>query len=516
MPKLPDPTLFPQSPGGELSGTIIPGAKRAEGGIFETIKKEPDKTRLSNKPGGDDAVSEDSEPSVSKKYRQGSPSPISDIKPSPFRFLGPILIALFLGLLGFVVTRFVILPRLRPPIITLTYWGLWEPDTVAKPAIDKYESTHPNIKINYQMQSKQEYRERLQSALARGEGPDIFRLHNSWMPMLAGELAPAPAEILSFDEFSRTFYPAAVSDLVRQNAPVAVPLMTDGLGLFVNNDLMAATTSAVPVNWDDFRKVAFALTVRDERGAIVRSGAAMGTTNNITHWPDILAILMLQNSVDLKKPDAAIDAQGRNLGADALRYFTIFTKEDRIWDESMPQDVTAFATGKVAMILAPSWQVHEILAQNSKLDFSVHQIPQLTSQSQINWASYWADGVSRQSKHQKESWEFLKFLSSPEALQLMYTEAAKIRPFGEPYPRRDMADTLKTAKYVAPFITQAESAKSWYMNSRTFDNGINDEIISYYNDAINSIHQKKAEPEQVIATVAKGVEQVLTKYGINK
>jgi len=240
----------------------------------------------------------------------------------------------------------------------------------------------------------------------------------------------------------------------------------------------------------------------------------MGTTNNITHWPDILAILMLQNSVDLKNPAAAVDAQGRNLGADALRYFTIFTKQDRIWDESLPQDITAFATAKVAMILAPSWQVHEVLAQNSKLDFSVHPIPQLTSQRQINWASYWADGVSRHGKSQKQSWEFLKYLSSPEALQLMYTEAAKIRAFGEPYPRRDLADTLKTAKYVAPFITQSETAKSWFMNSRTFDNGLNDEIISYYNDAINSIHQKKAEPEQAISTVAKGVEQVLTKYGV--
>lgn len=445
---------------------------------------------------------------------EGETTPIADIKPSPFRFLAPILIALFLGLLGFVITRFVILPRLRPPTITLTYWGLWEPDTVLKPAIDKYESTHPNIKIAYQMQSKQEYRQRLQSALARGEGPDIFRLHNSWMPMLAGELAPAPAGILSFDEFSRNFYPSAVNDLVRQNAPLAVPLMAEGLGLFVNNDLMAATTSAVPTNWDDFRKVAFALTVRDERGQIVRSGAAMGTTNNITHWPDILAILMLQNSVDLKKPDATIDAQGRNLGADALRYFTIFTKQDRIWDESLPQDITAFATAKVAMILAPSWQAHEILAQNSQLDFSIHPIPQLTSQRPINWASYWADAVSRHSKYQKQSWEFLKYLSSPEALQLMYTEAAKIRAFGEPYPRRDMAETLKTAKYVAPFITQSETAKSWYMNSRTFDNGINDEIISYYNDAINSIHQKKSEPEQAISTVAKGVDQVLTKYGV--
>lgn len=445
---------------------------------------------------------------------EGGATPISDIRPSPFRFVAPLLIALFLGLLGFVVTRLVILPRLRPPAITLTYWGMWEPDTVLKPAIDKYESAHPNIKIAYQMQSKQEYRERLQSALARGEGPDILRLHNSWMPMLASELAPAPAEILSFDEFSRNFYPSAVNDLVRQNAPLAVPLMTEGLGLFVNNDLMIATTSAVPTNWDDFRKVAFALTVRDERGQIVRSGAAMGTTNNITHWPDILAILMLQNSVDLAKPDAAIDAQGRNLGADALRYFTIFTKQDRIWDESLPQDITAFAAAKVAMILAPSWQAHEILAQNSKLNFSIHPIPQLTSQRPVNWASYWADAVSRRSKNQKSAWEFLKYLSSPEALQLMYTEAAKIRAFGEPYPRRDMAETLKTAKYVAPFITQSESAKSWYMNSRTFDNGINDEIISYYNDAINAIHQKKSEPEAAIGTVAKGVDQVLTKYGV--
>ena len=512
MPKLPDPTLFPQSPSGELpSGTIIPDSYAAgvarEGPPLERPQSVNVETRTSER-------------GRARQDPAGAAGPAADIKPSPFRFLGPILIAIFLALLGFLATRFVILPRLRPPTITLTYWGLWEPETVVKPAIDKYESTHPNIKINYQMQNKQEYRERLQSALARGEGPDIFRLHNSWMPMLGDELAPAPAEILSFDDFSRTFYPAAVTDLVRQNAPVAVPLMADGLGLFVNNDLMAATTSAesasggIPTNWDDFRKVAFALTVRDDRGNIVRSGAAMGTTNNITHWPDILAILMLQNSVDLKNPAAAVDAQGRNLGADALRYFTIFTKQDRIWDESLPQDITAFATAKVAMILAPSWQVHEVLAQNSKLDFSVHPIPQLTSQRQINWASYWADGVSRHGKSQKQSWEFLKYLSSPEALQLMYTEAAKIRAFGEPYPRRDLADTLKTAKYVAPFITQSETAKSWFMNSRTFDNGLNDEIISYYNDAINSIHQKKAEPEQAISTVAKGVEQVLTKYGV--
>ena len=40
--------------------------------------------------------------------------------------------------------------------------------------IAKYESSHPNIKINYQMQSKTDYRERLQSILARRDAQNIL------------------------------------------------------------------------------------------------------------------------------------------------------------------------------------------------------------------------------------------------------------------------------------------------------------------------------------------------------
>ena len=50
------------------------------------------------------------------------------------------------------------------------------------------------------------------------------------------------------------------------------------------------------------------------------------------------------------------------------------------------------------MMIAPSWQVHEIVALNAKLDFSVHPVPQLTSQLRIAWSSAWVEGVSRNSK----------------------------------------------------------------------------------------------------------------------
>lgn len=439
---------------------------------------------------------------------------VADIKKPNLGILVPIAAAIILGLAGFLLTKLFILPRLSKQAVTLTYWGLWEPNEVMVPVIAKYESAHPGIKINYQMQSKTDYRERLQSVLARKEGPDIMRIHQSWMPMFASELEPAPADILSSDEFDKSFYKDALTNITPSGKIMAVPLMTEGLGLFVNNEILTATDSGVPATWDDLRKTAFALTKWDEQGRIVRSGMAMGTTNNISSWPDILALLMLQNSVDLAKPNATIDARGRNLGADALKFYTIFATKDRIWDKTLPPDIVAFATEKAAMMIAPSWQVHEIVTLNPKLDFSVHPVPQLTSQRRISWSSAWVEGVSKNSKYKKQSWEFLKYLSSPESLQTMYAEAAKIRPFGEIYPRRDMAQSLSAAKYVGPFVKQAEFGKSWYMASKTQDNGINDEIIAYYEDAINGIVEKQMAPEIVIETVALGVKQVLTKFGV--
>lgn len=499
MPKFPDPTLDTSIKRPVASGEV------------PIVAAPPQKvTPVSNPPVPSNPPSAGVNPSLA------SPA---DIRRSPFSFLGPLLAIIGVVGGGFLLTRYLILPLFnRQPkseMITLTYWGLWESPNILQSAISKFEADHPNIKINYQMQSKQEYRERLQSALARGEGPDIMRLHATWMSMFADQLLPATQQQFGIDEFNQNFYPVMTKDLVKNNAVSAVPLMIDGLGLYVNNEIFKESAATIPANWNDFRKIAFSLTQRDSQGRITRSGAAMGTTGNVTHWPDILAVLLLQNSVDLANPNATINAQGRNLGADALRFYTIFTTEDRIWDETLPSDIAAFANGKVAMIIAPSWEVFQIQQLNSKLDFSIHPIPQLTSQRQINWASYWVEAVSKHTKYPSEAWQFLKYLSSSEALQIVYAEASKSRAFGEPYPRKDMANLLDKANYVKPFIASVPSSQSWYMSSATGDNGINDEIISYYRDAVNSIiGTKRSSPEEAIKTAALGVSQVLAKYGV--
>jgi hypothetical protein len=94
-----------------------------------------------------------------------------------------------------------------------------------------------------------------------------------------------------------------------------------------------------------------------------------------------------------------------------------------------------------------------------------------------------------------------------------YTEASKKRLFGEPYSRIDLGQQVASDPYVGAYIAQAPNAKSFYMCSRTYDNGINDKTIKYFEDAVNSV-AKGATPSDALETAAKGVNQILSPYGI--
>lgn len=391
--------------------------------------------------------------------------------------------------------------------VTLTYWGLFEPAAVLQQVIADYEKVNPKVKIKYSQEDLRDYRERLQAALGRGEGPDIFRIHQSWVPMLGSYLSLLPSVVYEPTAFAKDFYPSAKETLQFHGSLVAIPLMTDGLALFYNEDLFRAIGASPPKTWDELRQAALNLTVRDEQGKIRTAGVALGTTANVDHWSDILALMMLQNGVNLADPTSP-------LAADALSYFTLFTKVDRVWDQFLPSSTYSFATGSLAMYFGPSWRVFDIKAINPSLNFKIIPVPQLPG-TNITWASYWAEAVSKNSTNQGEAWKFLKYLSSKEVLERVYQTESNQRLFGEPYPRQDMADLLKTQPYVGAFIEQALSAKNWYLSSNTQDNGLNQQMIKYYEDAVNAVNQGQ-DSAASLATTAQGVAQVLIKYGLIK
>jgi len=458
---------------------------------------------------------------------QAPPPPVVEKpveKKSFFSFLpNPVLIVLgvlLLVLLGIVVFKLV--GREKPSSsggeVNLTYWGLWEPASVMQGVIAQFEKEHPEIKVAYKMQSPQEYKARLQNALNSGSGPDIFRFHPTWISLLSKQLEPVPEEIAQKLGLETNYFPVVKKAVSLNSRYYALPLGVDTLALYYNKDLLQKVGGELPRTWWGLQKLAQEITQKSESGKITTAGVALGTTNNVDHFADIIGLMLLQNGADPGKPD--------QLTQDVLQYYTLFAGKNKVWDKTLPSSTIQFASGKLGFYFAPSWRYFELKAQNPGLNFGIAQVPQLPESREIDfeaaeagegeltnitWASFWVEGVSAQSAYQKEAWQFLEYLASAEGLRQFYQAASQVRDFGEIYPLTNLASELTTNPYLEPLVKQAQSADYWYLCSDTYDAGPNDLVIKYYEDALNSFAESGPSNE-ALETLQAGVSQLVEQY----
>ena len=438
----------------------------------------------------------------------GAPPPIYEEHRNKFLFIG-------LGGLFFLIIFFLIIRLFvggggdkKNAKVTLTYWGLWEDKAVFEPLISEYKRKNPNVDITYIKMSPQDYRAKLLARSKDGKGPDIFRFHNTWLPSIKEVVAPLPDNIISANEYKSTFYPVTETDLKVGKNYYGIPLEIDGLILVYNDELFKkAGIQVAPKTWEDILDSASKLTVKDQSGKIITSGLALGTASNIDHFSDIFGWMLLQNGGDLKNISNA-EGQG------TLELYRKFAEQpNNIWDADMPNSINAFVQRKVAMIIVPSWQVLVIKQQDPDISLKTSVLPVLPGGTTISLANYWVEGVSRYSKNQIEAWKFLHFLSQKENMTKLYGEMTKIKPYGEPYSRVDLGSLLEQEPNIGPVIQQAKGMKSLPLVSKTYDNGMNDEIIKYLEDAINKTEQGVSY-QDALSTAQKGIEQVYTKYKV--
>jgi len=393
-----------------------------------------------------------------------------------------------------------------PQLVTLKYWGLWEEKEVFEVLIADYQKKYPYVKINYQKMEPQNYREKLIVRSRNNQGPDIFRFHNTWLPEIKEIISPIPASIMSNTEFEKTFYKIHQKDLKVGDKYYGLPLGIDGLVLVYNvNLLKKAGIDKPPETWDELSNIVPKLTVKDASGNIITAGVALGLSVNVEHFSDILSLMIYQNGGDIKNLDSE-EAAG------ALESYRKFAEPpNNFWDENMPNSLTAFIQEKVAMIFVPSWQILTIKSVNPEIEIKAIPVPSLPGASPVSIANYWVEGVSKMSQNQIEAWRFLRFLIEKESLTKMYELTSRTRLFGEPYSRVDLAPLLIQNIYLGAVIKQANYFVSVPAISRTFDNGLNDEIVKYLENAINATIEGVSYNEALI-TAKKGVDQVFNKY----
>ena len=402
-----------------------------------------------------------------------------------------LVMILFLGRIG-------VVPEGGQPA-NLTFWGVFDSEETFRSSINAYQNQNPQVRINYRQFSFEDYEKSLVNAFADGTGPDIFMIHNTWLPKHKGKITPLPQQIagektplFTLKDFKDQFVDVTEQDLLVDSEIYALPLYVDTLALYYNKDIFNSLSIAVPPKtWNEFNDMVERVTVVGENNNISRSGAAVGTARNVNRSTDILSLLMIQSGVPMINDDQTSAeftkiVDGQDVGQVALEYYTDFTnpaKRVYTWNNAQHYSVDAFQEGTAATMFNYSHQIPLLRSKAPRLNFSVAPMPQLNAVQAANYGSYWAPTVSKFSKNSTVAWRFLVYLSSAPGV-VPYLNSA-----GHPVARHDLVDQQQNEPEMGVFAKQALSAKSWYQ----IDNLAIENILADLIDDVNFKRQTIAE-----------------------
>jgi sn-glycerol 3-phosphate transport system substrate-binding protein len=163
--------------------------------------------------------------------------------------------------------------------VTLQFWHSLSGKTgdYMTAMIDRFNSTHPNIQVVGTFQgSYDETATKLQQAFAANTAPDVTMLERAYVQQFAD--ADVLADLTTFLKNSNMskddFIPGLMGHSVFNNKLVSLPLNRSTPIFYINKDLLDEKGLAVPTTWDEMKKVANALVVK-ENGEYKRYGLTM-------------------------------------------------------------------------------------------------------------------------------------------------------------------------------------------------------------------------------------------------
>lgn len=353
--------------------------------------------------------------------------------------------------------------------VTLTFWKPFENTENLQPLFDAYMAKHPNVTIVYSKKDIKNYEEELIDDLASGTGPDIFSINNSWLPEYMDKIAPAPEKTFSIKEYKDAFVDVVMSDFTEGNKIYGTAMSVDSLALYYNKDLMGTVGIATPPKtWGELSADTQKIKRLDNKGYFTRSGAALGTNANINRAADIVYLFMLQQGAvpfsSEGQPTFAdqVEKNGNyiNPGIAGFTYYTSFAQPSSInynWNAKSDYSIDAFANGRVAYLYSYAYTRQTIKQKSPNLNFDVAAVPQPNLDNpSVNFANYWGEVVSKQSKNQAVAWDLLKFMTSKEALDKYYAQN-KV-----PSSRKDLVELQIQDPEIGVFAHANLTAKSFY------------------------------------------------------
>lgn len=375
--------------------------------------------------------------------------------------------------------------------VELDYWTVYNNVDQLKKFAREYEQRRGYVDINIKKVRYDQFQREFVEALADDVAPDIVSIHSPWLQEQSKRLSPMPGSVnvasLQTDsglgggttvqqftnpmpstrQVERNFVNTVSNNVIIDGEVYGLPLAIDTLALYYNEDLLdKAGVAQPPETWQDLQQAVQKSTKFDSAGNIIQSGLAMGASENINNYFDVLSMLMMQSGATLAQDQRITFANQisdnpiNHPTAQALRFYTDFAKENKevySWNSQQESALDSFVRGNSVFYVGFSHVRDEINNRAPQMNVEVASLPQLNPSDPKNVANFWVESVVKNSENKNEAWDFVRFMSQPENIQ-EYLSVVK-----QPTPLRSQIESQKQGMpEVAPFLENILVAKSWY------------------------------------------------------
>jgi multiple sugar transport system substrate-binding protein len=312
-------------------------------------------------------------------------------------------------------------PAIAADPATLHFWVAWDPQQAdgiaAKKEIAAYEEAHPGVKIDVQNITYDALHDKLLTALAGGDAPDLSWGLPEWLGELSrmGALRDMTEEAQSWPDKS-AIYPNVIDALTIDGHLLAMPHYLGIRALLVHQDLLkAAGIAAPPKTWDEL--IADASAIKQKTGKFGFGVAGTGVRS-----PQELIMYLAQNGLSLaeRRPDGKYKNTWADDPAKLAKASEVFAFYKSLIDKGAinpdgaswgwEEEDTNFALGQYAMVIDGAWmQSREQQNPEQMKDVTISAPPYKEMAStffEINPFYVYKAG-----KHPKETWEFVTFMN---------------------------------------------------------------------------------------------------------
>jgi ABC-type glycerol-3-phosphate transport system substrate-binding protein len=395
-----------------------------------------------------------------------------------------------------------------------------------------------SVSILYSNKSLDNYELTALKSLAAQTGPDLWSIPSEWLgdnyqaltPLSNLFYSPDGKKAVNAVDQVRNIYPSGIADqLVINNTVYGLPTNVDTLQMYVNTSLLSTAKTEYLKAHPELKETevaALAILLKDgpktwnqlneqapyvnkiSNGTFTRSLVALGTADNVPNSDAILQVMMMQNGVDIVSTDHSSvlfntykstpsGAQIRP-GENALDYYTSFAnpaKPNYSWNSAMPPAIDAFATSKVAIVIAYSDFGQQLRTKYPKFkDYTTEPIPQISAaQDPVDLIKFMVEAVPKTSVFNTTSMKLLQIYKDETLVKSLASESKT---------RSSFRTTLEKASDSDYYAKQILTGKAIFkVNHTQFDAAFRQMIVD--------VSENKISTTVAIDTAAQTINKLL-------